>query len=452
MSIWSDMEERGIGDLIKTEDIHKASLLIKKIGNAEKLSGFYTRAEILFKLNQQQRRSLRWHKCDLVLDDERFKGKAIFKMGVLSTLGDTGERIIRDAIDKVEKEYGYFDGYTCKEEKTDMHKYVSEKNKNMIDEIWDILDRHGMVLLGWKTLIRYKRAISAELIQNLYYDSEVFYGKESRVLRPYGTNKEKEIGLYEVTYEWFKKNQNEEVVTKTSTDRIYAAIGTDVVATWQKANDEYVRAYGNWRRFVKPEGVPWGETDIYFFIDIDRQKSNFELIKRDYYNTLCEEYGCKLGWYEDEKLSVKYWDAFTNHLNQKDIGSLVIDELFKYSYRFKVGIDGFNYDCKIYPGHKNPEFKCRIAVSIYLHDVDKTDKNIARFDFIEEKCKTQIESLQCKEVKWRKETPFSYIDIMLEANFRDKADWPKQMEWMYNTVMELHNIVKPYYSDIRRIK
>ena len=72
MSIWSDMEERGIGDLIKKEDIHKASLLIKKIGNAEKLSSFYTSDGILFKLNHQQQRSLRWHKCDLVLDDERF--------------------------------------------------------------------------------------------------------------------------------------------------------------------------------------------------------------------------------------------------------------------------------------------------------------------------------------------------------------------------------------------
>ena len=450
MSIWSDMEERGIGDLIKTEDIHKASLLIKKIGNAEKLSSFYTSDGILFKLNHQQQRSLRWHKCDLVLDDERFKGKAIYRLGVLSTLGDTGERIIRDAIDKVEKEYGYFDGYTCKEEKTDMHKYVSEKNEKMIEEIWYFLDRHGMVLLGWRTLIRYRRAVSAELIKDLYYDSYDFEGKESRVLRAFGTKKEEEIGLYKVTFEWFKKNQNEEIVIKTSTDDgFYAAIGTDVVSTWQKVNDEYVKVYGNWSLFVKPAGEPWGETEIYYFIDLDRQKDNFEKIQRDYYNTLCEEHGCKIGRFEDRKLSVFYWDTFTNHLNQKDLDILRKDEVYRYSYRFKVGIEGYSYDCENYPNHKDPT--SFIVVAIVLND-DNSKKNQARFDFIEEKCKTQIESLQCKEVKWRKNKSFSHIEIILDANFRDKADWPRQMEWMYNTMMGLHKIVKPYYSDIRRIK
>ena len=74
------------------------------------------------------------------------------------------------------------------------------------------------------------------------------------------------------------------------------------------------------------------------------------------------------------------------------------------------------------------------------------------FDFIEEKCKTQIDSLQCKEVKRKKDKNYSFIEIILDANFRDKADWPRQMEWMYNTLVELHKIVKPYYSEIREIK
>lgn len=35
---------------------------------------------------------------------------------------------------------------------------------------------------------------------------------------------------------------------------------------------------------------------------------------------------------------------------------------------------------------------------------------------------------------------------------KDKADWPRQMEWMYNTMMELHKIIKPHYGAIRGIK
>lgn len=447
MSIWSDMQERGVGDLIKNEDIHKASLLIKRIGNAEKLSGFYTKDEILFNLNHQQQLSFRWHRCDLVLDDERFKRRALFRFGVLSPLGDTGESVVQDAIDKVEKEYGYFDGYTCDEEKADMHKYVSEKNKKMIDEIRDILDRHGMMLLGWRYLIRYKRAISAELIQDLYYDSPE--GKEFRVLRPYGVNKEEEIGLYKVTYEIFKKKNNEEIVTGSLTDKkFYAAVGTDVVAAWQKVNDDYVHVYGNWSSFVKPHGAPKGEADIYTYVHFDTQEDHFQIVKRDYYNTLCKEHGCKIGEFEDEKLRVEYWDAFTIFLNQKSIDTLRVDDYHRYSYTFREGINDFDYCCKTNLNYKNPTNV--IAVTIRLN-------SIKHFDFIEEKFKTQIESLQCREVEWRRggvregEEYISLIDIMLEADFWDKADWPRQMDWMYNTVMELHKIIKPYYGEIRRI-
>ena len=448
MSIWTEMQDRGTGDIVKKEDIHKASLLIKRMGAAEKLSGFYTREDILFKLNHDQQMSFRWHRCDLVLDDERFKRRARYRLGVLSTLGDTGERVIQDAIDKVEKEYGYFDGYTCDEEKADMHKYVSEKNKKMIDEIRDILDRHGMMLLGWRYLIRYKRAISAELIQDLYYDSPE--GKEFRVLRPYGVNKEEEIGLYKVTYEIFKKKNNEEIVTGSLTDKkFYAAVGTDVVAAWQKVNDDYVHVYGNWSSFVKPHGAPKGEADIYTYVHFDTQEDHFQIVKRDYYNTLCKEHGCKIGEFEDETLSVKYWDAFTIYLNQKSIDTLKTNDNHRYVYRFSEGIDGIDYCCRINPDCKNPTNYIVIAIRL---------DNIKHFDFFEEKFKTQIESLQCQEVRWRRGgfrdggEYISIIDIMLEANFRIKSDWPRQMEWLYNTVMELHKIIKPYYGAIRGIK
>lgn len=447
MSIWSDMQERGVGDLIKNEDIHKASLLIKRIGNAEKLSGFYTKDEILFKLNHQQQLSFRWHRCDLVLDDERFKRRALFRFGVLSPLGDTGESVVQDAIDKVEKEYGYFDGYTCDEEKADMHKYVSEKTRKMIDEIRDILDRHGMVLLGWRYLIRYRRAISAELVQDLYYDSPE--GEGLRVLRPYGSIKEKEIGLYKVTFERFKKEQNEEIVLRTQDDNIYAAIGTDVVSTWQKVNDEHVRVNGNWSRFVSPNGEPWGKADILSYDHQVAQEESFLKIKNDYYNTLCKDHKCKIGEFEDETLRVKYWDAFTIYLNQKSIDTLKTNDNHRKVYRFSEGIDGIDYCCRINPDCKNPTNYIVIAIRL---------DNIKHFDFFEEKFKTQIESLQCQEVRWRRGgfrdggEYISIIDIMLEANFRIKSDWPRQMDWLYNTVMELHKIIKPYYSEIRKIR
>ena len=449
MSVWGDIRKKSLGQEVRQEDIHKATLLIKIMGGAEKLSGFYSRDEILFKLNHDQQQSFRWHRCDLVLDDERFKRRALYRLGVLSTLGDTGEKTVQDAIDIVEKKYGYFDGYTCDEEKAEMHKYVSEKNKKMIDEIWDILDRHGMGLLGWRYLIRYRRSISAELIQDLYYDSDSPEGEELRVLRPYGSIKEKEIGLYKVTFEWFKKEHNEEIVLRTQDENIYAVIGTDVVSTWQKVNDEYVRVNGDWSFFVKPQGVLWGEASFYLEEHDDQQKKRFLEAKMSYLNTLCKEHGCKIGEYEDETLRVKYWDAFTIYLNQKSIDTLKTNDNHRKVYRFSEGIDGIDYCCRINPDCKNPTNYIVIAIRL---------DNIKHFDFFEEKFKTQIESLQCQEVRWRRGgfrdggEYSSIIDIMLEANFRIKSDWPRQMEWLYNTVMGLHKIIKPYYGAIRGIK
>jgi len=451
MSIWSDIQDRSAGITIREEDIHKASLLIKKVGGAEKLSGFYTKDEILFKLNHEQQQSLRWHRCELVLNDERFKRRALYRLGVLSPLGDTGETIVQDAIDKVEKEYGYFDGYTCDEEMPNMHKYVSEKNKKMIDEIRGILDKHGMVLLGWKNLIRYRRAVSAELIKDLYYDSDGSDGNELRVLRSYGAKKDTEIGLYKVTFEWYRKKQNEEIVIKTKDDKLYAAIGTDVVDTWQKLNDEYVRVNGNWSLFVSPSGTPPGDVDIYSYNDFDIQLDKFKQIKRGYYDTLCKEHQCKIGTHEAAKLSEKYWDDFTVFLTQKDMDIIKNDVTTTFSQAFKViGIDDFNYVCMIYPGTKTP--RNSIAVSIRLDDLDEHDRNLARFEFIEERFKTQIEALHCTEVNWRKEKSISFIDVILDADFWDKSDWPRQMEWMYNTLMGLHKILQPHYGTIRGIK
>ena len=66
----------------------------------------------------------------------------------------------------------------------------------------------------------------------------------------------------------------------------------------------------------------------------------------------------------------------------------------------------------------------------------------------------QIDALDCKNVEWKRldDKKSSCVNVKLEADMKDKADWPRQMEWMYKTLMELHKIVKPHYGAIRGIK
>ena len=67
---------------------------------------------------------------------------------------------------------------------------------------------------------------------------------------------------------------------------------------------------------------------------------------------------------------------------------------------------------------------------------------------------TLIDALNSKKIEWKRldDKKASLVNVKLEADMKDKADWPRQMEWMYNTMMELHKIVKPYYGTIRGIK
>ena len=113
---------------------------------------------------------------------------------------------------------------------------------------------------------------------------------------------------------------------------------------------------------------------------------------------------------------------------------------------FRVGIAGFHYACIL-------TVKNWVGVQIYFGG-DKPDQNKARYDLIEEKCKTQVDAINSKKVEWKRldDKKASYVNVKFEADMKDKADWPRQMEWMYNTMMELHKIVKPYYGAIRGIK
>ena len=150
---------------------------------------------------------------------------------------------------------------------------------------------------------------------------------------------------------------------------------------------------------------------------------------------------------ETEKLRLEFWSTFHDYVDKRDLdilkhGSANTDHWCD----FRVGIAGFHYACIL-------TVKNWIGVQVY-YGGDKPDQNKARYDLVEEKCKTQIEALESKKIEWKRldDKKASLVNVKLEADMKDKADWPRQMEWMYNTMMELHKIVKPYYGTIRGIK
>lgn len=135
---------------IKTSP-RKCKAVITKVGTAQKLGGFYTRDKKLIKLDDAHKQSLRWHEHIFELKDIRFSdrlpGRAWYAP-VLTEKGDTGEKILTDAISQVEKKYGGFDGYTCDDWYLSMDPYVTEKNRKMVSEIWDLLDKHNLKKAG----------------------------------------------------------------------------------------------------------------------------------------------------------------------------------------------------------------------------------------------------------------------------------------------------------------
>ena len=148
---------------------------------------------------------------------------------------------------------------------------------------------------------------------------------------------------------------------------------------------------------------------------------------------------------EKEKLKLEYWYAFFDYVDLRDQDWLLpaIGRSF-YRVDFKpYGYLGFHYSCTISVNNW-------VGVQLYF-DGNLLELNKSRYDFVEDKCKSQIDAFKCKMVEWKRldEKKSSCINVKLEADFRDKADWQRQIEWMYNTMMELHRIVKPYYGEIR---
>lgn len=109
-------------------------------------------------------------------------------------------------------------------------------------------------------------------------------------------------------------------------------------------------------------------------------------------------------------------------------------------------VTGFHYACVL-------TIKNWIGVRVYFCS-DKPEQNKERYDFIEKNCKSQIDALNCKKVEWKRldDKKVSYINVKLEADFRNQSDWQRQLDCMYNTMMEFHNIIKPHYNSTREIK
>ncbi len=149
---------------------------------------------------------------------------------------------------------------------------------------------------------------------------------------------------------------------------------------------------------------------------------------------------------ETEKLRMEYWSTFHNYVDKRDLDVLKhAGATTDHWCDFRVGTAGFHYCCIL-------TVKNWIGVQVYMGG--ETAQNKARYDLIESKCKSQIDSLNCKKVEWKRldDKKASYVNVVFEADIRNKSDWPRQLEWMYNTMMELHKIVKPHYGEIRGIK
>lgn len=219
-------------------------------------------------------------------------------------------------------------------------------------------------------------------------------------------------------------------------------------AIWiAKSFDEEHRAAIDWLNSITGEDYNFFGIEVKLFkIGDSALAPQFDIVAKP--NNWTKEFRKQVtGDTETEKLRVEYWNTFHDFVDKKD------HDILKHAGAtrdhwcdFRVGIAGYHYACIL-------TVKNWVGVQVYLGG-DRPDQNKARYDLIEEKCKAQIDAVDSKIVEWKRldDKKSSCINVKLEADFRDKADWPRQMDWMYNTMMELHNIVKPYYGAIRSIK
>lgn len=150
---------------------------------------------------------------------------------------------------------------------------------------------------------------------------------------------------------------------------------------------------------------------------------------------------------ETEKLRMEYWTAFLNYVGEKELDILKpAKATINPECEFRVGIAGFHYTCIL-------TVKNWISIQVNLGS-DNPTQNKLRYDLIEKDCKSEIDKLKSKIIEWKRldDKKSSYVNVKQEADIRNKSDWPRQFDWMYKTMMELHKIIKPHYGEIKKIK
>lgn len=143
-SVWADIQSRSAGELVRKEDIRKATMTVR-ITSTESF-GYYNH----IRLTPEQRRSFRWHGYHLEVRDDRFRQFYWWRGGIITRVGDTGKKTIEGFVDDVLKEYKYFDGFACEEipREKGWHRLVwTPKNREMASIIIKKINEHNKQMM-----------------------------------------------------------------------------------------------------------------------------------------------------------------------------------------------------------------------------------------------------------------------------------------------------------------
>ena len=149
--------------------------------------------------------------------------------------------------------------------------------------------------MGNATLIT-RKAVSAEFSQLIYYGEDgkcMEMWKDKKRYRREGECAERFIALYDVTYEETFTNDEGEIETVICVDEDFRALkGADVVAEWQKVNDDFVREHGEWMYYRGDDG----KRDVR---KMNEQYMKYDFVRRKYNAKLKEEHGCSMKCFQN---------------------------------------------------------------------------------------------------------------------------------------------------------
>ena len=186
-----------------------------------------------------------------------------------------------------------------------------------------------------KSSVITRTALSAEFSQCIYYNEEgrcrEKWRDEFRYRRE-GKYTERFIALYDVTYQETYTDADGKVRTETCEDCNFRALkGEDVVAAWQKLNDDFVMAHGEWKIYRDDEGKR------------DEEKMREQYIayldaRREYNIRLKGEHGCKVKCFQDAMETVVDGKELHFYVNRNGATIEIVD------VRPNTFEDGFFYD------------------------------------------------------------------------------------------------------------